>query len=87
MFVLQGEKPVCLLGCEAVRAMKENSLCRHFDTEHAAEYGKISLQESHQISQKLKGGLESQQNIFTKTTAKNDAAVKAQESVFQRVHF
>ena len=37
---------------------------------------KENLQEKHKIVQELKGRLQSQQNIFTKATAKNDAAVK-----------
>lgn len=85
MFVLQGEKPVCLLCYEAVSVVKEYNLRRHFDTKHGAKYAKFSLQEKQHIVQELKGGLQSQQNMFTKATAKNDAAVKASFIVAEEI--
>lgn len=85
MFVLQGEKPVCLLCGEAVSAMKEYNLRRHFDTKHGAKYANSSLQEKHKIVQELKGRLQLQQNMFTKATAKNDAAVKASFIVAEEI--
>ena len=75
MFVIQSEKPICLLCHEAVSVVKEYNLRRHFDTKHGAKYAKFSLQENQQIVQKLKGGLQSQQKMFTKVIAKNEAAV------------
>ena len=71
IFVLQGEKTVFILCYEAMSVVKEYSLRRHFDTKHRDKYAKFSLQEKLQIVQELKGGLQSQQNIFTKATAKN----------------
>ena len=53
LFVLQGERPVCLLCYEAVSVVKEYNLRRHFDTK--AKYAKASLQEKQQIAQELKG--------------------------------
>ena len=85
LFVLQGEKPVCLLCYEAVSVVKEYNLRRHFDTKHGAKYAKFSLQEKQQIVQELNGGLQSQQNMFTKATAKNDAAVKASFIVAEEI--
>uniref|UniRef100_A0A3B1JQL7 General transcription factor II-I repeat domain-containing protein 2B-like n=1 Tax=Astyanax mexicanus TaxID=7994 RepID=A0A3B1JQL7_ASTMX len=85
MFVLQGERPVCLLCCEAVSVIKEYNLRRHFDTKHGAKYGKASLQEKQQIAQELKDKLKSQQNLFTKATAKNSAAVKASFIVAEEI--
>ena len=55
LFVLQGERPVCLLCYEAVSVVKEYNLRRHFDTKHGAKYAKASLQEKQQIAQELKG--------------------------------
>ena len=49
LFVLQGDRPVCLLCYEAVSVVKEYNLCRHFDTKHGAKYAKASLQEKQQI--------------------------------------
>ena len=85
LFVLQGEKPVCLLCYEAVSVVKEYNLRRHFDTKHGAKYAKFSLQEKQQIVQELNGGLQSQQNMFTKAAAKNDAAVKASFIVAEEI--
>uniref|UniRef100_UPI0037E80544 general transcription factor II-I repeat domain-containing protein 2B-like n=1 Tax=Semicossyphus pulcher TaxID=241346 RepID=UPI0037E80544 len=85
MFVLQGEKPVCLLCYEAVSVVKEYNLRRHFDTKHGAKYAKVSLQEKQQIVQELKGKLRSQQNVFTKATTKNNAAVKASFIVAEEI--
>ncbi|KAJ8394068.1 hypothetical protein AAFF_G00054120 [Aldrovandia affinis] len=85
MFVLKGEKPVCLLCYEAVSVMKEYNLRRHFDTKHGAKYANFSLQGKHQIVQELKGRLQSQQNMFTKATAKKDAAVKASFIVAEEI--
>lgn len=94
MFVLQGEKPVCLLCYEAVAVVKEYNLRRHFDTKHGAKYAKVSLQEKQQMVEELKGKLRSQQDMFKKATTKNSTAVKASfivaeeiESLFQRVNF
>lgn len=59
----------------------QSDLRRHFDTKHGAKYGKASLQEKQQIAQELKDKLRSQQNVFRKATAKNNAAVKAFKNV------
>lgn len=85
MFVLQGEKPVCLLCSEAVSVIKEYNLRRHYETKHGAKYAKVSLQEKQAIVKELKGNLRSQQNVFTKATAKNDAAVKASFIVAEEI--
>ena len=85
MFVLQAEKPVCLLCHEAVSVVKEYNLRRHFDTKHGAKYAKFSLQEKQQIVQKLKGGVRSQQKMFTKAIAKNEAAVTASFIVAEEI--
>lgn len=73
MFVLQGQKPVYLLCYEAVLVNKEYNLSRHFDTKHA----KVSLSGKQNILQELKGILRLQQNVLTKGTTQNTAAVKA----------
>lgn len=85
MFVLQGEKPVCLVCYEAVSVVTEYNLRRHFDTKHGAKYAKVSLQEKQQIVKELKGKLRSQQNLFTKATTKNDAAMKASFIVAEEI--
>lgn len=85
MFVLQGEKPVCLLCYEAVAVVKEYNLRRHFETKHGAKYAKISHQEKQQIAQELKGKLRSQQNVFAKARTKNNAAVKASFVVAEEI--
>ena len=85
MLVLQAEKPVCLLCHEAVSVVKEYNLRRHFDTKHGGKYAKFSLQEKQQIIQKLKGGLQSQQKMFTKAIAKNEAAVTASFIVAEEI--
>ncbi|XP_053483914.1 general transcription factor II-I repeat domain-containing protein 2A-like [Ictalurus furcatus] len=82
MFVLRGEKPVCLVCYEAVSVVKEYNLRRHFD---GAKYGQFSLQEKQRIAAELKGKLQSQQNVLTKATAKNDAAVKASFIVAEEI--
>ena len=64
MFVLQGEKTVCLLCYEAVAVVKEYNLRRHFYPKHRAKYAKESLQEKQQMVQELKGKLQSQQDEF-----------------------
>lgn len=75
MFVLQGEKMLCLLCYGTVSVIKECILCQYFDTKCVARFAKICLLERHSIVQELKGGLQSQQNIFTKATAQSDMAV------------
>ncbi|XP_071251756.1 general transcription factor II-I repeat domain-containing protein 2B-like [Salvelinus alpinus] len=85
LFALQGERPVCLLCYEAVSVVKEYNLRRHFDTKHGAKYAKASLQEKQQIAQELKGKLRSQQSLFMKSTAKNEAAVKASFIVAEEI--
>ncbi|XP_053170167.1 general transcription factor II-I repeat domain-containing protein 2-like [Scomber japonicus] len=85
MFVLQGEKPVCLLCYEAVSVVKEYNLRRHFDTKHGAKYAKVSLGEKQQTVQELKRKLQLQQNVFMKGTAKNTAAVKASYIVAEEI--
>uniref|UniRef100_A0A8P4KAR1 SPIN-DOC-like zinc-finger domain-containing protein n=1 Tax=Dicentrarchus labrax TaxID=13489 RepID=A0A8P4KAR1_DICLA len=85
LFVLQGERPVCLLCYEAVSVVKEYNLRRHFDTKHGVKYAKASLQEKQQLAQELKGKLRSQQCMFTKSTAKNNAAVKARFIVAEEI--
>nr|XP_040025001.1 general transcription factor II-I repeat domain-containing protein 2-like [Gasterosteus aculeatus aculeatus] len=85
LFVLQGERPVCLLCYEAVSVVKDYNLRRHFDTKHGAKYAKASLQEKQQIAQELKGKLQSQQSLFVKSTAKNEAAVKASFIVAEEI--
>uniref|UniRef100_A0A3B3IFN8 SPIN-DOC-like zinc-finger domain-containing protein n=1 Tax=Oryzias latipes TaxID=8090 RepID=A0A3B3IFN8_ORYLA len=78
LFVLEGERPVCLLCYEAVSlVVKEYNLRSHLDTKHGAKYAKASLQEKKQIAQELKGKLQSQQSFFTKSTVKEEASVKA----------
>ncbi|KAJ1099676.1 hypothetical protein NDU88_004775 [Pleurodeles waltl] len=77
MFVINEDKPVCLICYEAVAVMKEYNLRRHFETKHGAKFANLSHQEKQQKVQELKGSLHSQRNIFAKMTAKNDAAVKA----------
>uniref|UniRef100_A0A673GVJ7 SPIN-DOC-like zinc-finger domain-containing protein n=1 Tax=Sinocyclocheilus rhinocerous TaxID=307959 RepID=A0A673GVJ7_9TELE len=42
MFVLQREKPICLLCCETVSVVKEYNIRRHFDTRHGAKYAKFN---------------------------------------------
>eukprot|EP00066_Takifugu_rubripes_P027642 XP_011616908.1 PREDICTED: LOW QUALITY PROTEIN: general transcription factor II-I repeat domain-containing protein 2-like [Takifugu rubripes] len=85
LFVLQGERPVCLLCYEAVSVVKEYNLRRHSDTKHGAKYAKASLQEKQQIAQELKGELWLLQSLFTKSTAKNEAAVKASFIVAEEI--
>ncbi|XP_053281505.1 general transcription factor II-I repeat domain-containing protein 2 [Pleuronectes platessa] len=85
LFVLQGEKPVCLVCYEAVSVVKEYDLRRHFDTKHGAQYARFSLQEKQGIAAELKGRLQSQQDVFRKATGKNDAAVKASFIVAEEI--
>lgn len=49
LFVLQGERQVCLLCYEAVSVVKEYNLRRHFDTKHGAKYGKASRNASQML--------------------------------------
>ncbi len=77
MSVLQREKTICLLCCEAVSIVKEYNIRRHFDTRHGAKYAKFSPQEKKLIVQELKGKLQPQQDRFTKATAQSDAAVNS----------
>ncbi|KAJ1125806.1 hypothetical protein NDU88_004224 [Pleurodeles waltl] len=85
MFVINGDKPVCLICYEAVAVMKEYNLRRHFETKHGAKFANLSHQEKQQKVQELKGSLHSQRNIFAKMTAKNDAAVKASYLVAEEI--
>ncbi|XP_043968005.1 general transcription factor II-I repeat domain-containing protein 2-like [Gambusia affinis] len=85
LFVLQGEKPVCLLCSGAVSVVKEYNIRRHFETKHGAKYAKFSLQEKQKIVADLKGRLQMQQKLFTKATAKTDAAVKASFIVAEEI--
>lgn len=57
MFMLQGEKPVCLLCHEALSVVKEYNIRCHFDTKHRAKYAKVSLQEKQQKVKELKDKL------------------------------
>jgi len=66
--------------------MNEYNLRRHFDTKHGAKYPQFSHQEKHKTFQELKGRLLSQQNLFTKATAKNDAAVQASFIVAEEIY-
>ena len=84
-FVLQGERPVCLVCCEALSVVKEYNLRRHFDTKHGAKYASASLQEKQHIAKGLKRKLQVQQNVFTKSATKNNAAVKASFIVAQEI--
>ena len=65
--------------------VKEYNLHRYFDTKHGAKYAKFSLQEKQQIVQKLKGGRQSQQKMFTKVITKNEAAVTASFIVAEEI--
>uniref|UniRef100_A0A3Q3GGS2 SPIN-DOC-like zinc-finger domain-containing protein n=1 Tax=Kryptolebias marmoratus TaxID=37003 RepID=A0A3Q3GGS2_KRYMA len=85
LFVLQGENPVCLLCSGTVSVVKEYNIRRHFETKHGAKFAKFSLQEKPKIASDLKGRLQLQQNLFTKATAKNDAAVKASFIVAEEI--
>eukprot|EP00079_Xenopus_tropicalis_P019879 XP_012810096.1 PREDICTED: general transcription factor II-I repeat domain-containing protein 2-like [Xenopus tropicalis] len=85
MFVLREGKPVCILCYETVSVMKEYNIRRHFDTKHNVKYGKYTLEEKHKIVKELKGKLQSQQQMFTKASAKNDAAVKASFIVAEEI--
>ena len=85
LFVLQGENPVCLVCYEVVSVVKEYNLRRHFETKHGAKYAQFSLQEKQRIAAELIGILQSQQNMFTKATSKNDAAVKASFIVAEEI--
>ncbi|XP_045678765.1 general transcription factor II-I repeat domain-containing protein 2-like isoform X1 [Phyllostomus hastatus] len=85
MFVFQGENPVCLLCYETISVIKEYNVRRHFETKHGTKYAKFSLQEKQQLAQELKGRLQSQQNVLTRTIAKNDAAVKASFIVAEEI--
>lgn len=57
MFMLQGEKPVCLLCHEVLLVVKEYNIRWHFDTKHGAKYAKVSLQEKQQKVKELKNKL------------------------------
>lgn len=70
---------------KAVLVVKEFNLHRHFVTNHGAKYAKASLQEKQQIAQELKGKLLLQQSLFMKSTAKNEAAVKASFIVAEEI--
>ena len=86
LFVLQGENPVCLVCYEVVSVRKkEYNLRRHFETKQGAKYAQFSLQEKQRIAAELIGILQSQQNMFTKATSKNNAAVKASIIVAEEI--
>uniref|UniRef100_A0A8C5M3G8 SPIN-DOC-like zinc-finger domain-containing protein n=1 Tax=Leptobrachium leishanense TaxID=445787 RepID=A0A8C5M3G8_9ANUR len=85
MFVINGDKPVCLICYEAVAVMKEYNLRRNFETKHGAKFANLSHQEKQQKVQELKGSLHSQRNIFAKMRAKNNAAVKASYLVAEEI--
>ena len=52
--------------------VKEYNLRLLFDTKHRDKNSKFSLHEKQQIVQELNSGLQSQKNMFTKATAKNN---------------
>uniref|UniRef100_A0A3P8SR68 SPIN-DOC-like zinc-finger domain-containing protein n=1 Tax=Amphiprion percula TaxID=161767 RepID=A0A3P8SR68_AMPPE len=85
MFVLRGEKLVCLLCYEALSVVKEYNLRQHFETKHGAKYAKVSLPEKQQIVKELKSKLQLQQNVFMKATTKNLVAVKASFIVAEEI--
>lgn len=85
MFVLSGNRPVCLICQEAVAVLKEYNLRRHFETKHGAKYANLSHQEKQQKVQELKKNLHFQQNLFANASAKNDAAVKASFIVAEEI--
>ena len=85
LFVLQGENPVCLVCYEVVSVLKEYNLRRHFETKQGAKYAQFSLQEKQRIAAELIGILQSQQNMSTKASSKNDAAVKASSIVAEEI--
>ncbi len=78
MFVLQREKPICLLCCEAVSVVKEYNIRRHFDTRHGDKYAKFNLQAKKQIVQELKGKLQSKQDISRICSQKQQPKVMQQ---------
>ena len=72
MFVLQGEKTVCILCYKAISVVKEYNVRLNFDTIHRDKYATFILQEKQQIVQELKGGLQCSRigPMFTKATTK-----------------
>uniref|UniRef100_A0A3Q3W8W1 DUF4371 domain-containing protein n=1 Tax=Mola mola TaxID=94237 RepID=A0A3Q3W8W1_MOLML len=62
----------CLLCYEGVSVMKEYNLRRHFHTKHRAKYAPVNR-------------LQSQQNMFTKASARSDAEVKASFIVAEEI--
>ncbi|KAF4081932.1 hypothetical protein AMELA_G00146060, partial [Ameiurus melas] len=94
-FMKDGKASICLCFKEKnryvlcvmrrCRSSKSITLRRPFDTKNGATYAKFSLQEKQQIAKELKGKLRSQQNVFTKASTKNDAAVKASFIVAEEI--
>lgn len=83
LFLLQEERPVCILCYEMVSVYREYSI--PFDTKKEANFAKAILQEKQQIAQELKGKLGSQQSVFTITMSKNNVAVKASFIVAEEI--
>ena len=81
--MLQAEKPVCLLCHEAVSVVKEYNLRRHFDTKDGAKYRErktadcLKIKRRTAITAENVHKMQSQQKMFTKAIAKNEAAVTA----------
>lgn len=72
-----GNKALCLLCREHVAIFKEYNLKRHFATKHPGYCSGLSEEAQAQKSRQLVEQLKKQQNLFTKQSKTQEAAVKA----------
>ena len=84
-FVESNGKPVCLICGEAMSAINEYNLKRHYDTKHAAMYASLQGQTRTDKQNRLRKSLITQQSIFKKVATEADDCVKASYVIAQKI--
>ncbi|XP_028663975.1 general transcription factor II-I repeat domain-containing protein 2-like [Erpetoichthys calabaricus] len=85
MFTYLKDRPVCLVCGANVSVPKEYNLRRHYETKHQDMYKDLDTTQRSQKVEETKRGLVSQQNMFKKATAQNEATVKASYIVAEEI--
>ena len=68
LFTSVNNKAVCLICQNSIAQNKEYNIKRHFEKNHGEKYGKYTIEERKQLSDKLARGLQAQQQVLTRTS-------------------
>ena len=68
LFTSVNNRAVCLICQNSIAQIKEYNIKRHFEKNHCGKYGKYTIEERKQLSDKLARGLQAQQQVLTKTS-------------------